>query len=271
MIRAWKGLVLFPVLLLYGMVFRIQESFFQNVGNELQPLPGYRFLQVTAGYLQQLVAEVSFVKTAVFLGGVKAGVPETTYSTVLAHNYLQITRLYPSFTDPYFYTQSYLAGVSEEATRWANEILANGRTAYPENLIFPFFQAFNNFRYLDEPAKASQIFAEASKLPGAPPMFEHLAVILAAEGGQLEAAMISLQALIRGEEDEYVRFRYQEELAMFQDAYRVQVAVMAYHNEKNRYPEELGELVPHYLEVLPDFGRAFILTYNPPIVGLKRP
>lgn len=267
----WKLLLIPPVLVIYGLIFRTQEKMFQGIEVDLQPLPGYRYILAISGYLHQIVAEISFVETAVFLGGVKAGTEPSTYSVTLAHNYQQITKIYPEFIDPYFYSQSYLAGVNNEATNAVNEILSTGMLAHPENLVLPFFQGFNFFRYLDEPLQASKIFTVASMLPNAPPMFSHLAAILSAEGGQLEASIHSLRAMIQSADDETVKRRYHEEMEMFQQAYIVQQAVWKYSNEKQSYPKTLDQLVPNYIEKLPDFGNVFNLTWKPPTVGLKRP
>lgn len=265
-------LFLFPAIAVYCMVFLQQEKLNQEVVSNLQPIPSAPFLQATTGYLRQLVAEIFFIQSSVYLGGVKSGTDPKLYAAALAHNYKQITSLYPAFYDPYFYSQSYLAAVSPEYAKAANDILAIGRKAYPENIIYPFFQGFNLFRYLDEPLEASKVFQEASLLPKAPPLFTRLAIILAAEGGQLEAAIISLKALLNDPKaDDATKHRYFEELVMFTDALTVQEAVKKFKTQKGTYPQALEQLVPEYIPALPTFGTAFVLTWKAPNVGLKRP
>lgn len=264
-----KGFAIVFLLALYFPSFIYQERFYQDVSQKLAILPSASFLRATAGYLRQLVAEVAFVQSGVFLGGVKPGVPPDTYAKELAHNYLQITTLYPQFQDPYFYTQSYVAYAGQEYSAIANDILDNGRKAYPENLIFPFFQAFNYFYHLGEPLQAAEIFRQASMLPKAPPMFAHLAAILPAEGGALEAAIISLTALIKSTDDPIVKRRYEEEVEAFRSALGVQRAVTAYFAEQHHHPNTLEELIPKYIEQLPDIGPRFELTWNPPVVGVR--
>ncbi len=265
-------LILPLVLATYIGAFMIQERLFRGVVMELRPVPSSRFLQATAGYFKQLAAEVIFVQSGVFLGGIdQAKAKPVEYAPTLTHNYRQVTALYPEFQDPYYYTQAYLADVGPEYTRAANEILANGRKAHPESFIFPFFQGYNHFSYLDEPLEAAAIFREVSLQPKAPPMFAHLAVILSAEGGMLEASIISLMVLIKSTEDEAVKQHYQEEVAMFKSALAVQKAVNAFQVARIRTPATLDELVPEFLPALPTFGQAFELTWKPPVVGLKRP
>ena len=263
--------LILPVCIAYALVFLLQERLFQGTAVQLAPVPTAQFLRATSGYLKQLVAETLFVQSAVFLGGLPAGTDAKTYAPVLAHNYRQVTALYPEFQDPYYYAQAYLAEVGPEFARAANDILATGRGGDPDNLIYPFFQGYNYFRHLDEPIQAAGVFREASRLPEAPPMFAHLAVILSAEGGMLEASIFSLMALVNSTDDKAVRQRYQEELDMFKAAFSVQKAANAFQVERLRSPATLDELVPDYLPALPDFGRAFELTWKPPVVGLKRP
>jgi len=234
-------------------------------------VPAAAFLRATTGYLRQLTSEILFVQSAVFLGGVKPGTDHTTYAPVLAHNYRQITDLYPQFIDPYYFAQGYLPHVSPELAQATNDILVTARKAHPTDLIFPFYQGFNLFRYLDEPLQAAEVFRQASLLPEAPPMFSRLAAILAAQGGQLQAAIISLQVMVKTTDDEAVKKRCYDEINMFRQALKVQKAVNDFVAAHQRYPGSLDELVPAFIPALPTFGEAFVLTWNPPNVGLKRP
>jgi hypothetical protein len=269
--RRVGNLLFFPLVAGYCLVFLVQENLFKERVVILHPVPAASFLRATTGYLHQLTAEILFVQSAVFLGGLKPGTDPLPHTPVLAHNYKQITTLYPEFNDPYYYAQSYLSTVAPEFAQAANDILATGRKAYPDNLIYPFFQGFNLFRYLDEPLKAAEVFREASLLPEAPPMFAHLAAILAAQGGQLQAAILSLHSMLKSTDDEGIKKRYKEEMEMFRQALNVQSAADAFQAAHQRYPASLDELVPDFLPTLPSFGQAFELTWKEPVVSLKRP
>lgn len=262
---------LLPVIALYGVLFWKNIAAEQRTFANLQPMPDHRFVRIISGYFRQIVAEIFFVQSSVFLGGVQAGTDPRSYSSTIAHNYRQITNLYPEFRDPYYYAQSYLADVGREEAAAVNAILDSGLKASPKDLLYPFLKGYNLFRYLDSPLEAAEVFRKASHLPDAPPMFSHLAVILAAEGGEIEAAMLSLVVLIKSSTEIAVQRLYQEELEMFYDARRVQQAVNEYHHQHQKYPTQLSDLVPQYLTVLPSFGTKFTMTWNPPIVGLKRP
>ena len=260
-----------PVLLAYLAIFLAQEKLFTDSVTELRPVPSAQFLRATAGYLRQLTAEIIFTQSAVFLGGVKPGTDPQSYGPVLAHNYRQTTLLYPEFKDPYFFAQGYLPYISHNLAASTNEILETARSAHPDDFTFILFQGVNLFRHMDAPLEASALFKQASFLPGAPPYYERLAVILAAEGGMMEASILSLMALWKNTDDMALKQRYQEEMDIFKAALAVQKAANAFQVERLRYPATLDELVPDYLPALPNFGRAFELTWKPPVVGLKRP
>jgi hypothetical protein len=269
--RLPRTVLFFLVTAAYCLTLFAQERIFQDKPDTLQPAPSAAFLRAVSGYLRQLTGEILFIRSSVFLGGVPPGTDPRTYAPVLAHNYLQITTLYPQFIDPYYFAQSNLANVAPEFARATDTILTTAREAYPTDLVFPFFQGFNLFRYLDEPLAAAEVFRQASRLPEAPPMFGRLAAILEAQGGHLQAAIISLQAMARTTNDEEAIKRYYDEISMLKQATRVQKAVDDFFAAQQRYPNALDELIPEFIPALPTFGTAFVLTWNPPHVGLKRP
>jgi len=269
--RRLYNLLLLPLVAAYCAVFLLQERLFKETSTDLQPIPSFQVLQATTGYLQQLVAEILFIKAAVFLGGVKPEVAPLSYAPALAHNYRQITSLYPAFIDPYYYTQAYLPYLGSEYARAANDILTTGITTYPKDFIFRLYKGTNYFRFLDEPLAAAAVFHEASTLPDAPPTFGHLAVILSAQGGNLQASMITLQIILKTEKNEVVRKRYLAEIEMLLKALEVQNAAIRFYNERGDYPKTLDTLVPEYLTKIPSFGTMFDLVWEPPQVKLKRP
>ncbi|MDK9709499.1 MAG: hypothetical protein OEL83_20875 [Desulforhopalus sp.] len=212
------NLFLLPLLAVYCAVFVLQEKLFTDTRSNLQAIPSFQLVKAATGYLHQISAEILFVKEAVFLGGIKAGTDEASFAPVLSNNYRQITLLYPEFVDPYYYSQAYLPHLGLEFAQDTNDILATGISHYPNNFLFRLYSGVNSFQYLDAPLAAAKTFEEASKQPDAPPIFSHLAAILSAQGGNLQAAIITLQIMVKGEEDETVKKRYHEEIEMFKKA-----------------------------------------------------
>lgn len=237
----------------------------------LQPAMPVSFYTIAAGYLKQLAAEMLFIRTSVFLGGVPPGTPETTYQLALGNNFDVMTRLYPRFLDPYYFCQAFLPHISPEAAEQTSMVLKTGIKAYPEDQVLRFFYASNFFLAMNEPLKGAEAFAEAAKLPNAPPMFGHLAALLSAQGGDIAAGLISLKVLLKGEKDEVVRKRYQEEIAIFEQAMEVNEALKAYVGKNGTAPESLQQLVPDFISQLPDIRDSFTLVYDPPNLHLRRP
>jgi len=238
---------------------------------KLQQPPPLKLLQVTSGYLKQITAEMLFVKASVFLGGVKPGAKPEEYETALAKNLHTMTSLYPEFTDPYFFTESFLATISEYSAEEANTILKIGIKTFPNNFVFHFFYAFNYYRYLNKPLLAAKAFEEGAKRKDAPPLFAHLAAIFSGHGGNLNGGLIMLQSMLQGEDNETVRKRYIEEIKLFEKAITVENAIIAYKKDNKKPPQQLQDLVPDYLSNLPVIQERFTLVYEPPNLYLKRP
>lgn len=262
--------VLLLFILVYGMAFSTLDHTFQNRTAQLQSVLPAKFHQVASGYLRQIVAEILFIKTSVFLGGVKPGVPEATYAEPLANNFEVMTSLYPEFIDPYFFTQSFLAPISMEYAGRANTILNTSIKTFPDNFVLRFFYAFNYYRYLDEPLMAAKAFEDAATLPNAPPMFAHLAALFSAEGGNIRAGLVTLKVMIETEQNDIVKERYQQELETFEKALTIEKAVSLYMKKNNGPPERLNDLVPEYISQLPEIQYGFALTYEPPDLYLGR-
>jgi len=266
-----RSFILLSFILVYGLAFSILDHTVQNRNVQLQPALPAKFQQVASGYLRQIVSEILFIKTSVFLGGVKPGTPETTYAESLAHNFEVMTSLYPEFIDPYYFNQSFLAPISLESARRANTIHQTGIEIFPNNFVLHFFYAFNYYRYLNEPLRAAKAFEDAAALPDAPLMFGHLAALFSAEGGDITAGLVTLKTMLAAEQNEVVRERYQQEIEIFEKALTVERAVSSYTKKYHIPPEKLEDLVPEHLEQLPEIQNNFILIYEPPLLRLERP
>ncbi len=259
------------LILIYGCLFNIHEKNWQGQTDVLKPAMSAAYYQISAGYLSQLAAEALFIRTSVFLGGLRPGIAPASYVDSLGHNFEVISELYPRFIDTYFFCQGFLPHISPESATKASTIFSNGIAAYPQDSILHFFYASNFFLALDEPLKAAQAYTEAAKLPGAPEMFSHLAALLSARGGDIAAGLISLRAMLAVEKDEAVRSRLQQEIAIFEQAVAVNEALGKYIALHNTAPASLAELVPQFIKNIPVIEDSFVLIYHPPNLHLKRP
>lgn len=254
----------------YGALFSLQETRFSESSQQLSyPLPP-AIQKIALGYLRQLGGEMQFIKASVFYGGVKPGRDPLEYAEPLAQHFTAAATLHPQFIDTYFLCQAILPYINNDYARYANSVLAQGIAALPDNIVLPFFAGFNHLYYLNEPLEAARLFHLAAARPNGPPMLEHLANLLSAEGGNIYAALIGLRGMYASEQDEQVKKRYAEEITAFEKAVTVLEAIRRHEKMKGTPPTSLNDLVPEFLPTIPDLGPIFTLEWKPPHLGVVR-
>ncbi len=267
MIRA-AGITI--ALLAYVLVFSMQERSRADTLLEMRhPMPS-PIQEAALGYLRQLGGEIQFIKTAVFYGGVEPGRDPYDYAPQVAGRLAAAAELHPHFIDTYYLAQAILPYVDSDYAALANDIHRRGMAALPDNYALLFFIGFNNFYYLHDYAAAADYLHRASRHPGAPSWFGHLAATLAGRGGDIRGGLLWLEAMLAAEEDEYMRERYRHSIAMFHRAIQVLEAIEDYREKHGREPATLEELVPEQMEKLPEFDPPFRLSWDPPELRLLR-
>ncbi|HIJ90823.1 MAG: hypothetical protein OEV89_08975 [Desulfobulbaceae bacterium] len=260
----------FILLTVYFFLFSVQESRFAESKPQLStPLPPV-FQMIALGYLHQLGGEMQFIKASVFYGGLKPGTDPHEYAEPLAQHFIVAASLHPHFIDTYFLCQALLSYIDKDYTRRTNSVLTQGMFVLPDNYVLPFFAGFNHFYYLDEPLEAAQLFHLAAAKPNGPPMLEHLANILSAEGGNIYAALVGLRGMYAAEKDEQVKIRYADEITAFEKAVTVLEAIRRHEKKTGTPPVALTDLVPNYLSAIPDIGPIFTFEWKPPHLGVVR-
>jgi len=263
--------IFMALLLSYAGLFLQQERQAQSIPPHLPfPMPVVAE-KALLGYLRQLGGEMHFIQTAIYIGSYVAHEQNVFDVNSVASNLDAAAELNPPFLDTYYYSQSMVASQGDESARRTNEILKKGIAALPEDWVIPFFMGFNHFHHLNEPVEAASAIQLSSKLPGAPSWLGHLASVLSAKGGDIYTGLVWLRAMREGENDELVRKGYDEDIADFEMALRVQKAVAAFNNRYGRAPAALDELAPEFLSSLPDFKGNFILKWEPPVLRMVRP
>jgi len=255
----------------YIYLFLLNEKNIESKKPSLNTPLTTNFYKVASGYLAQLTSEMLFIRTSVFLGNIFFSSAKENNNESISKNFEVMTNLYPQFIDPYFFTQAFLPSISRASAKKANSILELGIKTLPDNLIIRFFYATNFFLYMDDPASGSKAFADASKISGAPRLFGHMAALLSAQNGDIEAGLISLKTMLNIEHDENIRLRYKEEIVTFETALRIKEAITTYTELIGSAPTSLEQLVPKFLPEIPAIEESFILVYNPPKLSLKRP
>lgn len=258
------------LLMCYGFLFAQQEHFFSEVDQQLSHPTPPKVQKAALGYLRQLGGEIQFIKASVFYGGLKPGSDPMGYAEPLARHFTAATTLHPHFIDTYFLCQAVLPYINDEYTRYANTILAQGIAALPENIVLPFFAGFNHFYFLDEPTEAARLFHLAAQRPNAPPILEHLATLLSAEGGNIYAALLGLRGMYATEKDERRKLVYKKEIVVFEKAVTVLNAIHRYEQMNGKPPEQLKDLTPSQLPAIPDIGPLFKLEWRSPHLRVVR-
>ena len=266
----FRTVVLLSCILVYSCLFVKTDLAFENKVPVLhQTLPA-EFQLITTGYLSELMVEVLFVKTSVFLGSVQSKISAVSYEKPLAYNLEVMNSLYPEFIDPYFFAQSFLAPISKSSAKITNSIHEKGIKTFPENFIIRFFHAFNYYTFLNDPLKSALAFKDGAAIPDAPPMFEHLAALFSGRGGNIAAGLAILKTMLANESNRNTIEQYMKEIEVFQDALVVEQAIDAYERKYQITPSNLNVLVPEFIKELPEMRYGFILTYTPPSLILIR-
>lgn len=260
----------FLLLSCYGILFSLQDHAFSKADQQLSHPAPPQIQKAALGYLRQLGGEMQFIKASVFYGGLRPGRDPMEYAAPIAQHFTAASALHPHFIDTYFVCQAILPYINTEYARQTNTILSNGINALPDNIVLPFFAGFNHFYFLEEPLEAARLFRLAAQRPNAPPILEHLANILMAEGGDIYAALIGLRSMHAAEKDEQAKKRYADEIIAFEKAAMVLNAVHRYGQATGQLPARLEDLVPAYLPAIPDVGPIFKLEWKPPHLKVVR-
>jgi len=262
--------VFIPLLVLgmYTQLFFTQEQ--QQSVKEVRLLPTmptqvFQILGHT--YMQQILADMLFIKVAVFYGGghnIKASLDE------MANHFVAMNTLNPKMIDFYYRTEAALADKGDEYVRITNQVMEKGRKALPNQVAIPYFEGFNYYYYLDEPIKAAELLRLASTYDEKYQWLGHLASTLLAKGGSIRAGLTWLKGMHASMEEGEEKERYAKDIKDFEKAMVVQAALEHYATKSGGfYPEKLSELVPQELHMLPKLSEKFYLDYQPPYLFLK--
>jgi hypothetical protein len=261
-------LVPFLVLGIYVQLFFAQEQQQSVKEVRLMPtMPTQVFQILGHTYMQQMLADILFIKVAVFYGGghkIEDSVDE------MANHFLTMNTLNPKMIDFYYRTEAALADKGDDYVRTVNQILEKGREALPHQVAIPYFEGFNYYYYLDEPIKAAELLRLASTYDKKYQWLGHLASTLLAKGGSIRAGLAWLKGMYASMEDGKEKERYAADIQEFEKAMAVQAALERYAIKSGGvYPEKLSDLVPEELHMLPKFSEWFYLDYQPPQLFLK--
>jgi tetratricopeptide (TPR) repeat protein len=156
-----------------------------------------------------------------------------------------VTTLDPWVGHPYRFSAIWLTATLDDV-RHANDLLRRSFDYHPDEWRNRFYLGFNLFFYLDDNEGAAEILWEASQLPGAPKYLPRLVARLRSESGDLEAAAVFLQELVRSAPDEASRVEYQGALDEIEVEWHARIldrARGAYRERWGRDIDDVAQLV----------------------------
>ncbi|MDQ6982837.1 MAG: hypothetical protein Q9M08_07550, partial [Mariprofundus sp.] len=137
----------------YSFLFITQDRHTSVTPPNLSPALPVRLLDVLGhSYMNQLITESLFIKTAVYYGGLNQQ-PNENNLEIMRQHFITMSQLHPKLLDTYYRSESVLAHRGTTFVQAANTILENGRSALPNQVVLPFFEGFNYFHYLNTPVK----------------------------------------------------------------------------------------------------------------------
>jgi hypothetical protein len=124
-----------------------------------------------------------------------------------------------------------------------NALLEKGARYRDWDPLIPFFIGFNYFYFLQENDIASTYLMEASRRPGASPIFASLATKLAYKSQRTENAIVFLEEILKKMNDETLKKEYETRLEALNDVLSLENAVNTYKKKFGRIPGCLDDLI----------------------------
>ena len=239
-------------ILLLMTLFSVQVIALGRAGEKRNPLSdeGAAYvipspiLKITSLEFGNIVSDFLFLKATVFLGGVlqhHLAVKNSEWRWF--YNDLNAaTELDPYFLDPYYLGNAHLtweAGMINET----NTLLEKGSRYRQWDWMLPFFLGFNYFYFLQDNNKASEYLMEASRKPGASPLFASLAARLAYKGNNVENAIFFLEEITKKTDDESLKKAYRTRIEALRGILSLDKAVDLYKRRFGKAPADLNELI----------------------------
>ncbi len=225
-------------------------------------------LKITALEFDGLASDFLFLKSLVFLGStyerkedprVKPWEWQWLYHTLDAS-----ANLDPYFFDPYNLANANLTW-DGGLVREANALLERGCRYRYWDFLLPFYVGFNDFYFLDDSAKASEYLMEASRRPGASPLYADLAVKLAYKERRTENAITFQEYLLEHTDDPRQHADYEKRLITLRGVLYLEKATADYKQRFGRYPHDLQDLMTkHIIDKLPPepYGGNYFIDSN---------
>ncbi|KAF0221883.1 MAG: hypothetical protein FD174_214 [Geobacteraceae bacterium] len=238
-------------------------------GDEVNVVLPSPILKITSLDFDGLSSDILYLKTLVFYGSTFVGKDANKQQRKLKESEFNwiydmlkaSTDLDPYFLDPYLFANGILTWEANKI-RETNKLLEKGNHYRDWDYWLPFFLGFNHFYFLGDNEKGAEYLMEASKKPGASPLYGHLAARLAYKSNKVENAIIFLENMLEKTDDKTMRKDYETRLKALKAILFLEKGVAAYKEKTGRNPSSLAKLqelgLVEWLPVDPYGGEFYI-------------
>ena len=239
------GLIVVCILTGYGFghvrVDTYRSDYTYKLHTAAMPVP-MELIGALAGEFKGLVADYLLLEAASFIGSRQSFDAKSGDWDAVARLLQQSNTLDPYFRSTYFLAHGTLPWQAQKYDETLR-ILENSKNHLTWDWIPGFFLGFNHFFFLKDNLTASKKLMEASKIPGAPVYLATMAGRLAAEAGQLGAAIDFLTVMYEKSDDEQTREQLRQRILALQGVQILDDAVRRFQSQYGRMPSSIEELV----------------------------
>lgn len=251
--RARTALLLIAALTVtLGAHHRLPSGVRAQIGDDYVPRP--EFAKAMSLGFDTVLADYYWVQAVLLAGGSLNPQAESTHLGRLID---VVTTLDPWVDHPYRFAAVWLINTLDDV-RHGNRLLRRSFEYHPDEWRNRFYLGFNLFYYLDDDLAAAEELQVASQLRGAPQYLPRLVARLRSDSGDLTAAGLFLEELVRQTEDEDAKAEYQAALDEVQIEWRARALDRAresyrkLHGEDIEFVEQLAMGSKAVLPRLPD-------------------
>ena len=218
--------------------------------------------EMLAGEFHGVLSDFLLLEIGSFIGSDQKG----TYTDY--HNIYRtlktIFALDPYYKQAYLYTQALLPWKAAEP-ELANALLAIPKASRTWDWRPGYYMAFNNYYFMGDYTKASELLLEAGEIKDAPKILAVLGARFAMKAKRSEAAIFMLEDMLKDDKlKENDRKEITMRIAALKGVLVLEDAIQRYHRRYNAFPQDLNSLEEEQLiRGIPQnpYGESFL--YDP--------
>jgi tetratricopeptide (TPR) repeat protein len=246
---AWRAIVIAPILLVGIVMLQVridaQQKNLAKQNEELLIQSGPLLKKLSLGY-NSLLADVYWTRAVQYYG---AKLPTSDRDFSLLAPMLDVaTTLDPNLIVAYHFGAFFLSEKQGGAGRpdLAVELVKKGVAANPDNWQIAADLGFLYYLRLKDYEKASAAYLQASKIPGAPQIFQLLAARVASKGGAFETSRMIWSEVYESTQDPKVKQYALDQLKALkvqQDEAQLNQLAQDYRDRFGSYPSFMMDLI----------------------------